>query len=144
MSSGLLLCGYLQARATSMPVPGPCQEKHRPSYSVVSRAPFFFFFFRCALSDPRASLSSLSLSQSIPLPKGKNLTLTPLPPKNLTAIKSGLKAVLEEALQQNGDVLATFKNNTKAELAEEVEEWRTEHDDGPPGKVLWKLLPKGR
>ena len=83
-------------------------------------------------------------TQSIPLPKGKNLTLAPPAPKNWTALATSLKAVLEEAVQQNGEVLATFKNNTRVELGEEVEEWRTEHDGGPPGKVLWKLVPKGR
>jgi hypothetical protein len=82
-------------------------------------------------------------TQSIPLPKGKNLTVTPLPPKNLTALADGIKAVLEEAIQQNAEVLSTFKNSTKAEFAEEVEEWRTEHEGGPPGKVMWKLLAKG-
>jgi len=80
-------------------------------------------------------------TQTIPLPKGKNLTL--LPPENMTALAVGLKAVLEEAVEQNLDVLATFKNRTAVELAENVEEWRTEHEGGPPGKVLWKLLPKG-
>jgi len=120
-------------------VPRSCRA---PSRGSVGRSPHARAATLSASSLPHHPPAPSTHTQVIPLPKGKNLTL--LPPKNLTAASILLKAVLEEAIQQNTDVLQGFKNRTAVELAEEVEEWRTEHDGGPPGKVLWKLLPKGR
>jgi hypothetical protein len=53
------------------------------------------------------------------------------------------KAVVHEAAAQNKAVLENFANATKAELAEEREEWGTEHNTAPGDLPLNKLVKKG-
>lgn len=61
----------------------------------------------------------------------------------LSQFAAEAKAVLHEAASQNKEALDSFIGRAKVELAEEREEWGTEHNTRPGDLPLNKLMKKG-